>query len=127
MAALVVSIAGRSYRIACGDGEEARLEELVRYVESKIFSMHESFGEIGEQRLNVMAAIAIADEAADARDRVQALELELKEIREKMSSLETLRQEELARHTTIISETTARVDRAIAALTKQTVARNDFV
>ncbi|NBT97430.1 MAG: cell division protein ZapA, partial [Methylocystaceae bacterium] len=42
MAALVVSIAGRSYRIACGDGEEARLEELVRYVESKIFSMHES-------------------------------------------------------------------------------------
>lgn len=127
MAALVVSIAGRSYRIACGDGEEARLEELVRYVESKIFSMHESFGEIGEQRLNVMAAIAIADEAADARDRVQSLEVELKEIREKMSSLETLRQEELARHTTIISETTARVDRAIAALTKQAVARNDFV
>ncbi|MFM9163228.1 MAG: cell division protein ZapA [Methylocystis sp.] len=127
MAALVVSIAGRSYRIACGDGEEARLEELVRYVESKIFSMHESFGAIGEQRLNVMAAIAIADEAADARDRVQALEVELKEIREKMSSLETLRQEELARHTTIISETTARVDRAIAALTKQAVARNDFV
>ncbi|NBS34637.1 MAG: cell division protein ZapA [Methylocystaceae bacterium] len=127
MAALVVSIAGRSYRIACGDGEEARLEELVRYVESKIFSMHESFGEIGEQRLNVMAAIAIADEAADARDRVQALELELKEIREKIASLETLRQEESARHMQIISESTARIERAIAALNKQTVARNDFV
>ena len=127
MAALVVSIAGRSYRIACGDGEEARLEELVRYVESKIFSMQESCGAIGEQRLNVMAAIAIADEAADARDRVKALEVELKEIREKMSSLETLRQEEMARHTTMISETTARVDRAIAALTKQAGARNDFV
>lgn len=83
MAALVVSIAGRNYRIACADGEEARLEELARYVESKIFSMHESFGEIGEQRLNVMAAIAIADEAADARDKAQALEIELKEIREK--------------------------------------------
>jgi len=127
MAALVVSIAGRSYRIACGDGEEARLEELVRYVESKIFSMHESFGEIGEQRLNVMAATAIADEAADARDRVQALELELKEIREKIASLETLRQEESARHMQIISESTARIERAIAALNKQTVARNDFV
>lgn len=127
MAALVVSIAGRSYRIACGDGEEARLEELVRYVESKIFSMHKSFGEIGEQRLNVMAAIAIADEAADARDRVQALEVELKEIREKMASLEVLRQEEVAGHIKIISQSTTRVEDAIAALNKQAVARNDFL
>mgnify|MGYP006267542231 FL=1 len=127
MAALVVSIAGRSYRIACGDGEEARLEELVRYVESKIFSMHESFGQIGEQRLNVMAAIAIADEAADARDRAQALEIELKELRQKMSSLEALRQDEMTQHMKIISESTARVERAIAALNKQAVARNDFL
>ena len=119
MAALVVSIAGRSYRIACGDGEEARLEELVRYVESKIFSMHESFGQIGEQRLNVMAAIAIADEAADARDRAQALEIELKELRQKMASLEALRQDEMTQHMKIISESTARVERAIAALNKQ--------
>ncbi len=127
MAALVVSIAGRSYRIACGDGEEARLEELVRYVESKIFSMHESFGQIGEQRLNVMAAIAIADEAADARDRAQALEIELKELRQKMASLEALRQDEMTQHMKIISESTARVERAIAALNKQAVARNDFL
>ncbi|MFM8859945.1 MAG: cell division protein ZapA [Methylocystis sp.] len=127
MAALVVSIAGRSYRIACGDGEEARLEELVRYVESKIFSMHESFGQIGEQRINVMAAIAIADEAADARDRAQALEIELKELRQKIASLEAQRQDEMAQHMKIISESTARVEHAIAALNKQAVARNDFL
>ncbi len=127
MAALVVSIAGRNYRIACADGEEARLEELARYVESKIFSMHESFGEIGEQRLNVMAAIAIADEAADARDKAQALEIELKEIREKIDGLERLRQEEAARHMEIMSQSTTKIERAIAALNKQTVARNDFV
>lgn len=36
MAAVVVAIAGRTYRMSCEEGEEQRVEELARYVESKI-------------------------------------------------------------------------------------------
>ncbi len=36
--------------------------------------MHKSFGEIGDQRLIVMAALTIADELSEARDRIAALE-----------------------------------------------------
>ncbi|HEY8215137.1 MAG TPA: cell division protein ZapA, partial [Methylocystis sp.] len=34
MAAVVVSIAGRTYRMSCDDGEEQRIEELAQFVES---------------------------------------------------------------------------------------------
>ncbi len=81
MAAVVVAIAGRTYRMSCEDGEEQRIEALARYVEGKIESMRESFGEIGEQRIIVMAALAIADEATDARAKAQAAEAEFAALR----------------------------------------------
>jgi cell division protein ZapA len=81
MAHVVVTIAGRTYRMACDDGEEARLEELARLVETKIFAMREGFGDIGEQRIVVMAAIAIADEADDTRGKIKALETEAAALR----------------------------------------------
>jgi cell division protein ZapA len=38
--------------------------------------MRTAFGEIGDMRLHVMAAITIADELAEARRRIEALEEE---------------------------------------------------
>ena len=81
MAAVVVVIAGRTYRMSCEDGEEQRIEELASYVESKIESMRASFGEIGEQRIIVMAALAVADEATDARAKAVAMESEIAALR----------------------------------------------
>ncbi|CAJ0882166.1 hypothetical protein AMST5_03312 [freshwater sediment metagenome] len=77
MAAVIVNIAGRTYRLSCDDGEEPRLEQLARYVEGKIYSMRDSFKEVGEPRLVVMAALAIADEAEDARSKVETTTREL--------------------------------------------------
>jgi len=74
MSSVLVTIAGRNYRMACDDGEEARLEELAKLVEGKILAMREGFGDIGEQRVVVMAAIAIADEGYETRKKLAALE-----------------------------------------------------
>jgi cell division protein ZapA len=86
MAAVIVNIAGRSYRLSCDDGEEPRLEQLARYVESKIFAMKEGFGEIGDQRIVVMAALSIADEATDARGKAQAMELDIAALRAELDA-----------------------------------------
>jgi cell division protein ZapA len=86
MAAVIVNIAGRSYRLSCDDGEEPRLEQLARYVEGKIFAMKEGFGEIGDQRIVVMAALSIADEATDARGRAQAMEIDLAALRAELDA-----------------------------------------
>ena len=67
MAQVSVTIAGRVYRMACEDGQEPHLEALARHLDGKIGEMRGAFGEIGDQRLIVMAAIAIADELAEVK------------------------------------------------------------
>jgi len=81
MPQVAVSIAGRIYRIACGDGEEAHLEALAASLDGKIEEMRATFGEIGDMRLHVMAAITLADEAHETRRRLAAAEAELAELR----------------------------------------------
>lgn len=86
MAAVILAIAGRTYRLSCDDGEEPRLEELARYVEGKILAMKDSFKEIGEQRIVVMAALSIADESMEARGKAQSMEEEIKALRAELDA-----------------------------------------
>src|SRR5271165_2497427 len=72
MAQVSVTIDGRRYRLACNEGEEDRLESLAGMIDGKIGELRASFGEIGDQRLVVMAALTIADNLAEARDEVAA-------------------------------------------------------
>ena len=72
-----VTIAGRAYRMACDDGQEAHLAALARELDRRIAQLRGSFGEIGDMRLAVMAALMTSDELAEARRRIQALEAEL--------------------------------------------------
>jgi len=74
MAQVAVTIGGRTYRLACNEGEEEHLEALARELDAKFEAMHKSFGEIGDQRLIVMAALTVADELSEARARIAALE-----------------------------------------------------
>ena len=67
-----VTIDGRKYRLACNEGEEARLESLAGLIDEKIGEMRKTFGEIGDQRLVIMAALTIADSLAEARDEAAA-------------------------------------------------------
>ena len=64
MAQVSVTIDGRKYRLACNEGEEARLESLAGLIDDKIGEMRAAFGEIGDQRLVIMAALTIADNLA---------------------------------------------------------------
>ena len=57
MAQVSVTIDGRKYRLACNEGEEARLELLAGVIDDKIGEMRKEFGEIGDQRLVIMAAL----------------------------------------------------------------------
>ena len=67
MAQVVATINGRSYPIACNEGEEQRIAELARYVDAKVKTFARDHGQIGEARLLVLAALVLADELADAQ------------------------------------------------------------
>jgi cell division protein ZapA len=77
MPQVTVTIAGHTYRIACAEGEEAHLEGLAAAYDARVEEMRGTFGEIGDLRLHVMAAIAQADELDEAEQRIAALEAEV--------------------------------------------------
>jgi cell division protein ZapA len=77
MGQVSVTINGRQYRMACEDGQEAYLTRLAKDLDLRINEWRAKFGEIGDMRLTVMAALTIADELTEAGVRMRRLETEL--------------------------------------------------
>ncbi|GJE76601.1 cell division protein ZapA [Methylorubrum suomiense] len=71
-----VTIAGKSYRMACGAGEESHLETLAGELDRRVTDMRGAFGEIGDMRLQIMAALTLVDELQEARRRIEDMERE---------------------------------------------------
>lgn len=67
-------IAGRQFRLACEDGQEEHLQALTRNLDERITELRKKFGEIGDTRLTVMAALTVADELTEAMRRIRRLE-----------------------------------------------------
>ena len=68
MAQVDVSVNGQSYRIACEDGQEDRLIDLATMVDEKVLELVNQIGQVGSNRLLVMAALIIADELVDLKN-----------------------------------------------------------
>ena len=77
MGQVTVSVADKTYRIACNDGQEAHLIKLAAELDRKINEMRDSFGEIGDSRLTVMAAITFMDDREEMKSRITTLENEI--------------------------------------------------
>ena len=71
------TIAGRQFRLACEVGEEEHLIALAKDIDTRIIDLRRKFGEIGDTRLTVMAALTVADELAEAGRKIAQLEDEI--------------------------------------------------
>jgi len=80
MAQVSVTINGRVYRMSCDDGQEDHLARLARDLDQRIGQLRETFGEIGDTRLTVMAALMVADELSEARHRMRSAEQEIESL-----------------------------------------------
>ena len=81
MSHINVTINGRQYRMACEEGQEVRLSKLAENLEARVEALRGKFGEIGDARLTVMAALTACDELLDAGHRIRGLEEELDALR----------------------------------------------
>ena len=81
MSHINVTINGRQYRMACEEGQEVRLLKLAEVWKRAIGTLRGKFGEIGDARLTVMAALTACDELLDAGHRIRGLEEELEALR----------------------------------------------
>jgi cell division protein ZapA len=77
MAQVNATIAGRQFRLACEDGQEEHLVALAKDVDTRIIDLRRKFGEIGDTRLTVMAALMVADDLSEANRRIRRLEEEI--------------------------------------------------
>jgi cell division protein ZapA len=77
MAQVNVTINSRQYRMACEDGQEEHLMQLARDIDERIENLRGNFGEVGDSRLTVMAALTVADELVEAGKKIRRLEEEL--------------------------------------------------
>jgi cell division protein ZapA len=82
MSHINVTINGRQYRMACEEGQEVRLLRLAESLESRVEALRGKFGEIGDARLTVMAALTVCDELQDANQRIRTLEEEVGGLRD---------------------------------------------
>jgi cell division protein ZapA len=81
MAQVTVTIDGKAYRMACDEGQEEHLMGLAERFDRYVMHLKNSFGEIGDQRLTVMAGIMVMDELNELQKRIAGLEGEIGTLR----------------------------------------------
>jgi cell division protein ZapA len=80
MAQVTVTVNNRAYSVACDDGEEDHLRDLARYVDAQVGDLVRNVGQISESRLLLMGALLIADQLAEADERVEELKAQVAEL-----------------------------------------------
>jgi len=80
MAEVSVEINGRKFRMACEDDQEAHLTDLAVRFNNHVEQFKGSFGEIGDNRLTVMAGIAVLDELVEAERKIEQLREEIVQV-----------------------------------------------
>ncbi len=69
-----IQIANRTYELACGEGEEGRVQELAAYVDEKVCELRRQMPGAPEVKLLVFAALLLAEESREARGIAKAAE-----------------------------------------------------
>lgn len=77
-----VEINGRKYRMACEEGQQGHLIGLAERFDRQVEALKGAVGEIGDNRLTVMAGIAVVDELAEAERRIAELERDVQVLTE---------------------------------------------
>lgn len=68
-----ITVNGLAYTVACREGEEDQVKALGRMVADKVETLAREVGQVGENKLLLMAALLLADELAD-RDGGRAVD-----------------------------------------------------
>lgn len=118
MAQITVTINGKSFRMACDDGEEDRLMGLAARFDGWIDELKTAFGEIGDQRLTVMAGIMATDQLAELERKVARLEQDVEDAKKQnMAAKDDMSQTE-QEISSAIAQAAARIESLADGLSK---------
>lgn len=90
MGQVSITMNGRAYRLECDDGEEKHLLKLAGSVGEQIETLKGKFGQIGDERLMLMAGLMIADELAETQRKLGDVRSNLDDVMTNRASTDEL-------------------------------------
>ena len=87
MPEIQVNIGGRSFDVACAQGEEAHLQKAAKMIDSETEILAKHMGRVPEARMLLMAGLMLADRTSGLEERVKTAEAALEETQAKLHDL----------------------------------------
>ena len=90
MANVNIKFNNKEFLLSCEDGQEDHLEQLSINLNNKFDDLKNSLGNIGENKLLLIASIKVMDEYFETKKKIDNQKIELKKITERFKELKSL-------------------------------------
>ena len=90
MANVSIKFNNKEFLLACEDGQEEHLEELLIQISKKFNSLKNDLGNLGENKLLLITAVKIMDEYYETKKKVDQKKEELNDLSNKFKELKSL-------------------------------------
>lgn len=88
MAQITVEVNGKPYVVGCEDGQEQHLMDLARLFDRQVRQVGQQLGQLGDTRLFLMGALLLADELAETKARMAAIQADLGRLQSDQARIE---------------------------------------
>ncbi len=90
MANVSIKFNNKDFLLACEDGQEEHLEELLIQISKKFNNLKNDLGNLGENKLLLITAVKIMDEYYETKKKVDQKKEELNDLSKKFKELKSL-------------------------------------
>ena len=90
MANVSIKFNNKEFLLACEDGQEEHLEELLIQINKKFNNLKNDLGNLGENKLLLITAVKIMDEYYETKKKVDKKKEELNDLSKKFKELKSL-------------------------------------
>ncbi len=90
MANVNIIFNGKEFLLSCEDGQEEHLEELSLHLNNRFDNLKKSLGNIGENKLLLIASISVMDEYFETRKKIEEQKNQINKITDKFKELRSL-------------------------------------
>lgn len=84
-----IAIGGRTFEVACQDGEEHFLHSAAAMLDAEAAHLSEQIGRMPEARMLLMTGLMLADKTAGLEDKVREAEAEAAKMRAQIETLQS--------------------------------------
>ena len=90
MANVNINFNGKEFLLSCDDGQEEHLGELSEHLNKKFAHLKSELGNIGENKLLLIASIKVMDEYFETKKKIKEKKEELNDLSNKFKELKSL-------------------------------------